>query len=169
MRYMFRIDQGLLDQIHEDLSRPHPFAAERVGFIACRIGVAPAAEVLVAQTYVPVEDADYLPSAAMGALMGPAAIRKALQHCYGTKCAMFHVHRHEHAGLPSFSPIDVRENAKFIPDFWKVAPTRPHGAIVLSWDRACAAVWPPQVRKPLTLESITAVGFPCRRLGAAHG
>jgi hypothetical protein len=169
MKFQFRITQELLNRIHQDLSRPHPVAQERVGFIVCRVGAASTTQIMIAESYVPVDDADYLASRTMGALMGPAAIRKALQHCYQTKSAMFHVHRHEHRGLPSFSPVDVRENAKFIPDFWKVAPARPHGAIVLSWDRACAAVWDPNTRAPVPLTSITAIGFPCRRLGAAYG
>jgi hypothetical protein len=169
MKFLFRIARELLDRIHEDLSRPHPVARERVGFIACRVGAASTTQVVIAESYATVDDADYLACSTMGALMGPAAIRKALQYCYRTKSAMFHVHRHEHRGLPSFSPVDVRENAKFIPDFWKVAPDRPHGAIVLSWDRARAAVWDPHTRVPVPLGSITAIGFPCRRLGAAHG
>lgn len=169
MNIQFRIAQELLDRIHEDLSRPHPVAQERVGFIACRVGAASTTQIMIAESYAPVDDADYLPSRTMGALMGPAAIRKALQHCYRTKSAMFHVHRHEHGGLPSFSPVDVRENAKFIPDFWKVAPVRPHGAIVLSWDRAHGTVWDPNTRAPVPLDPITAIGFPCRRMGVAYG
>ena len=102
-------------------------------------------------------------------MLNAAAFRESLQYSYRNRAAMFHVHRHEHRGLPSFSPVDVRENAKFIPDFWKVAPARPHGAIVLSWNRACASVWDPYTRAPVPLGSITAIGFPCRRLGAAYG
>jgi hypothetical protein len=169
MKFQFRIARDLLDSIHEDLSRPHPVARERVGFIGCRVGVGSTTQVVIAESYAPIDDADYLPSPTMGALMGPAAIRKALQHCYRTKSAIFHVHRHEHRGLPSFSLVDVRENAKFIPDFWKVAPARPHGAIVLSWDRARAALWDPHTGAPVPLDSITAIDFPCRRLGSTYG
>lgn len=35
MTITFKIPQGLFSEIHRDLSRPHGFAAERVGFIAC--------------------------------------------------------------------------------------------------------------------------------------
>lgn len=169
MTYTFRITHRLLAEIHADLSRPHPFAHERVGFIRCRIGAGDTHQVVLAESYGPIKDEDYLESDRMGALMGPAAIRKALQESYRSTAAMFHVHRHEHRGVPTFSPVDTRENAKFIPDFWKVAPMSPHGAIVLSWDRAHGMVWDLEARTPMPLRGITAVGFPLRRLGAHHG
>ena len=48
---------------------------------------------------------------------------------------------HEHSGRPSFSRTDLREQIKFVPDFFKVRPQLPHGAIVLSHDRAAGRVW----------------------------
>jgi len=65
-------------------------------------------------------------------MVGSAAISKALEIAYGSKASMFHVHLHEHLGTPRFSPTDTRESAKFVPDFFKVAPGMPHGAIVWS-------------------------------------
>lgn len=169
MTYSFRITERLLGEIHADLSRPHRFAFERVGFIHCRVGVMEATSNILAESYSPVAEDDYLECDHMGALMGPAAIRKALQASYRSQTALFHVHRHEHRGMPAFSAVDNRENAKFIPDFWKVAPSSPHGAIVLSQDRCYGMVWDAKTRTTFPLRRITAVGFPVRHLGADRG
>jgi hypothetical protein len=40
-----------------------------------------------------------------------------------------------------FSGIDLREQAKFAPDFFKVCPQMPHGAIVLNAKAATGRVW----------------------------
>lgn len=84
MKTAFRIDRTLLNRVHSDLDRKHAFAAERVGFIACRTARADGGMLLLAQEYLAVADEDYEydPDPAVGAMMGPAAIRKALQHAY---------------------------------------------------------------------------------------
>lgn len=168
MKYGFRITHELLSQIHADLSRPHRFAFERVGFIRCQVGIHGDRCVVLAESYQPIEDDDYLESDTMGALMGPAAIRKALQEAYRGGFSMFHVHRHDHHGVPEFSRVDVQENAKFVPDFWKVAPTRPHGAIVLSWNAATGAAWDPVLLTPIPLSDITSIGSTLVCLGGSH-
>ena len=48
---------------------------------------------------------------------------------------------HEHRGRPGYSSIDLSEQVKFVPDFFKVRPEMPHGAVVLSLDRAIGRVW----------------------------
>ena len=75
---------------------------------------------------------------------------------------MFHVHLHEHAGTPQFSSIDTRENAKFVPDSFKVAPGLPHGAIVWSNDRATGQCWLPATREPVAVSDVVEVGAPLR-------
>jgi hypothetical protein len=54
---------------------------------------------------------------------------------------MVHVHVHEHSGRPAFSFVDRREQRQFVPDFFKVRREIPHGAIVLSHDRAIGSLW----------------------------
>src|SRR5262245_17150916 len=57
--------------------------------------------------------------------------------------ALLHVHTHGGRGIPGFSGVDVRENAKFVPDFLEVAPQCVHGAIVLSDNAAYGHLaWP---------------------------
>ena len=127
--------------VRGDLSRPHPFAAERVGFISIRAASTPRYLVLLADGYHPVADGDYVDDPSVGAMMGHDAIRKALDLALLQPLGMFHVHLHEHVGHPSFSPVDLAGQADFVPDFFKVRPRLPHGAIVLSHDHAVARAW----------------------------
>lgn len=160
MKALFRIEQGLLKQIHSDLSRPHAFAHERVGFIACRVANIEDGFSILAERYVPVEDGDYEDGHGVGAMMGAAAIRKALQIAYNERVSMIHVHRHEHRGVPRFSAVDLTESAKFVPDFWKVRPELPHGMVVLSRDSMAGMAWNPADKKRVPMHEMTAVGRP---------
>lgn len=160
MKALFRIEQGLLKQIHGDLSRPHPFAHERVGFIACRVGSIAGGFSILAERYIPVDNDDYEDGHGVGAMMGSAAIRKALQVAYNDRVSMIHVHRHEHRGVPRFSPIDLAESDKFVPDFWKVRPELPHGMVVLSRDAMAGMAWNPASKMRMPMHELTAVGRP---------
>lgn len=161
MKASFRLTNELLAQIHDNLSKPHPFAAERVGFISCTAANGPdGGLILLAQMFHPVADDHYIDAPKVGAMMGSAAIRTALQYAYQNPVSMFHVHRHEHRGRPKFSPIDRRESARFVPDFWKVRPGRPHGALVLSLDSVTGLCWYPNKQEPLFIESFSVVGRP---------
>jgi hypothetical protein len=141
MKIEFRITRDLLQEIHNDLDRPHPVALERVGYISCACARLPNSSLLLlAQKYHPVADTNYLPGLA-GATINSAAIRQAMTIAFTAKNAIFHVHRHEHLGRPRFSHIDARENAKLVPDFFKVRPELPHGALVFSHDSAYGMCW----------------------------
>ncbi len=159
MNIVFRFHQQLLSVIHRDLTRPHRFAAERVGFIACAVSSFERDGILIlAETYHPVADDHYINNPKVGAMMDSSAIRTALEIAYGRDVAMFHVHRHEHHGKPRFSPVDRSENAKFIPDFFKVRPSLPHGAIVLSHDSAAGTCWLGKTLPPIEIQSFSVVG-----------
>jgi hypothetical protein len=163
MRVAFKITGTLLGDVYHDLRRPHPFAAERVGFLSCRIGaLKPDGLVVLAHEYHTVADADYLPDDAVGAMMGPGAIRKSLQIALSREVCMFHLHIHEHCGRPRFSGVDLRETAKFVPDFWHVRPHMVHGAIVLSIDSIVGLCWHPQASAPLPISDFSVVGAPMR-------
>lgn len=137
----FKITSVLLASIRRDLSRPHPFAYERVGFLSAGLTAAGNNLLILARKYRPLIDSEYLEDSSVGAMMGPEAIRKALQWAMTSGEAMFHVHAHGGFGLPNFSAIDSAENAKFVPDFFKVAPQSVHGAIVLSCNAARGQLW----------------------------
>jgi hypothetical protein len=163
MRVLFRAPTHLLRSIRDDLRRPHMFAAERVGFLACRPAKISSSGILVlAQRYFPVADDDYLVDQSVGAMMGPAAIRKALQISLTNETSMFHIHMHEHRGKPRFSGIDTREARSFIPDFFNVTPSLPHGAIVLSHDAMSGLCWLTKAHEPLPFAEMWGVGSPLR-------
>lgn len=141
MKAIFRATSPFLFDVRRDLARPHRFAAERVGFISIRAANAGSNIILLAEGYHPVADDDYIDDSTVGAMMGQEAIRKALNVALFKPVGMFHVHVHEHMGRPSFSRTDLREQLKFVPDFFKVRRSMPHGAIVLSHDRTIGRVW----------------------------
>ena len=161
MKVQLTITRKLLQRVHADLARPHSFAAERVGFLICKVAAIKPNDILVLpHDYKPVDDEDYLDDPSVGAMMGPAAIRKALQLGYRDPVAIFHVHVHGHYGRTWFSDLDLRETKNFVPDFWHVRPEFPHGALVLSRDSLSGLCWMPGRRKPIRISSFTVVGFP---------
>jgi len=159
MNIIFRCTRRFLEEVRHDLARPHRFAAERVGFISVRPAATARSLVLIAEAYHPVADQDYLDDPSVGAMMGPEAIRKALDIALLQNVGVFHVHMHEHSGRSGFSGTDLREQTKFVPDFFTICPTMPHGAIVLSRDLAAGRVWlsPSQL---LPINELNVVGSP---------
>ena len=161
MRVVFKLVDQLLERVRLDLARPHEFAAERVGFFICRVaGLVPEGVIVLAHDYRPVEDEDYIDDPTVGAMMGPTAIRKALEFALNNKTGMFHVHMHEHTGRPRFSRTDTRESAKFVPDFWNVSPEMPHGALVASTDSLYGFCWYPGMSAPIEIGEFVVVGSP---------
>jgi hypothetical protein len=160
MNIHFKITSALLTAVRIDLRRPHPFAHERVGFIASGMSSTGNDLLILARVYRPVLDEDYLNDPSVGAMMGPDAIRKSLEWAMQTRAALFHVHTHGGRGMPQFSGIDLRENAKFVPDFLKVAPQYGHGAIVLSDTAARGQVWLSREQKYTFIDRFTEVGSP---------
>ena len=92
MNSAFRIERRLLRGIHDDLSRRHAHAHERVGFIACCTTNVVNGIVLLAQEYLPVADEDYVINPHVGATMSAAAIRKALEYAYNHKVTCLDAH-----------------------------------------------------------------------------
>ena len=154
----------LLEEMHRDLSRPHPFAAERVGFLTCGIGSAADEEViLLGHRWHGVADDDYVPNPSVGAEIGGSAFRKILQFAYQNPVAVLHVHRHHHHGKPAFSPLDMRSSKQFVPSFFNVRRDVPHGVLVLSLDHATGLVWYSRDTAPREIGSIHVVGIPIRK------
>jgi molybdopterin-synthase adenylyltransferase len=165
MNIRFRITADLLATIRADLHRPHPFAAERVGFISAGIASSRDGIVLLAQGYRAVAEDDYVPDDTVPVMIGPSAIRKAMQWALTDKVGIFHVHIHGGNGIPLFSGIDLRESAKFVPSFLNVAAERAHGAIVLSATAARGQVWLSREGRPVYISEFVEVGAPSRKWG----
>lgn len=160
----------MLGRIREDLSRPHSFAYERVGFIVCKAGrLLDDGWVLLAAEYLPVHDEDYVEDDSVGAMIGSAAIRKMMQIAYDEPYAVVHVHMHEHNGQPRPGRTDVREMAELIPNFWHVRPNLPHAALILSLDSMTGTVWEPKSQKNAQMTTARVVGFPTQLIQSNHG
>ena len=141
LRLTFRATGALLSEVRQDLMRAHEFAHERVGFITARAAQGAEGLVLLAESYYPVADEDYVRDPSVGAMIGQEALRKALDLALLKGVGVFHVHMHELSHHLWFSHIDLREQVKFIPDFFTVCPQMPHGAIVLNERTAAGRVW----------------------------
>lgn len=162
MKIRFKVTSALLTTIRIDLRRPHPFAHERVGFIAAGLAAAHDELLILAREYRPVRDDEYLPDPSVGAMMSAAAIRRARQWAMDDRVAIFHVHTHGGQGIPGFSGIDIRENGKFVPNFVSVAPHSVHGAIVLSDKSAFGQVWIDRTSPQPFIAKFSEVGMPLR-------
>jgi hypothetical protein len=144
-----------------DLSRPHPFAAERVGFFSMATGRLGADDwLLLVNGYASVPDEHYLDDPWAGARIGPAAIRASLQRILDHGCGQLHVHLHDHKGLPGPSGMDAREMPALIRSMSVAGPACAHGALILSLDGAWAEICAPGRLETAQANQITVVGFP---------
>jgi hypothetical protein len=160
MSTTFKIGRDLLAAARADLARPHAFAAERMGFVSCRASGSRSTLVILAEDYHPIADDHYVRDWTVGARMNGDAIRAALQIALSGRRSIFHVHMHEHRGTPGFSPVDVREHRRFVPDFFNVVPSMPHGALVLSLDGGTGVVCVDTRATFLSLDEFVVVGSP---------
>jgi hypothetical protein len=167
MNIRFKITATLLDAIRRDLARRHPFAHERVGFISAGLAAAHDTLLILARDYQPVLDHEYLPDPSVGAMVGADAFRRARQRAMDERVAIFHVHSHGGLGLPGFSPVDNRENAKFIPNFLSISRHCVHGALVLSDNAASGQVWVKRGGPAPRIAHFCAVGMPLHNWRAA--
>jgi hypothetical protein len=142
MNILFRATEPFMTRVRRDLIRPHRFAHERVGFITARAAAGRDHLVLIAEGYHPVADEEYVRDPMVGARIGQEALRKALNLALLNPVSVFHIHMHL---LPErllwFSRIDLSEQLNFVPDFFKVRPNMPHGALVLSPNSEAGRVW----------------------------
>lgn len=141
MNIVFRAQTGFMERVRADLSRRHAFAAERVGFMTLRAAASGSTLLLLPQDYHPVADGDYVRDSSVGAMLGQEALRKALEIALLNKVGMAHVHMHDFRGRLWFSRTDLREQLKFMPDFFKVRRTMPHAAVVLGPSAAAGRAW----------------------------
>jgi hypothetical protein len=163
MRVKIRMTRALYHSVLADLSRPHPFAKERVGFLFARLGTAANDLHLVFPVdYAPVPDEQYIKVAnlGIGAEISSASIRAAMQRTMDTSEGVLHVHMHEHCGRPRLSRIDSRELPLLATSFQHACPEAAHGGLLLSKDEAMALIWLPGQTDPIPAECISIVGYP---------
>jgi hypothetical protein len=164
MKIALRIRADILDAARTDLRRPHPFAAERVGFLIARPARSAKGLILLVSRYDSVPDDGYTLDLSVGAMMNETTILGAMQKAYTEKVSILHVHSHGFFGRPSFSRTDLRESARFVQSFVNVRPEYPHGAMVLSDDSATGRCWLPGGKKPSSIDTFAIVGKNLRKI-----
>lgn len=156
---------GLLyGRMVRDLTRPHPFAAERVGFVLGRMGsLADEGRLLLLTRYHVIPDDQYVDDPAVGARIGAEALTwamRAVYHGRPTREGIFHVHLHDHAGETGMSPVDSCEIPRLMPGFRSVGRDAAHGIVILSRDHASAWVWLPGAKGPACADTVSVIGAP---------
>lgn len=153
----------LYAEIVRDLTRPHPFAAERVGFVFGRMGSL--GQVILLNRYHSIPDDQYMDDPTVGARIGSEALTWAMQAVYQgrpVREGIFHIHLHRHKGETGMSRVDSREIPKLLPGFRSVGRDAAHGIIILSLDHGSGWIWHPSNQELFQADSINIIGVPIR-------
>jgi len=165
---VLRIPRDIYVAMRKDLDRPHPFAAERVGFAYVRHSIVAGRCVVLFLQYIPVEDQNYIHASDVGAKINSTSIRGAMQECLTRSVGCFHVHHHPHEGPTWLSSTDRAGIPPMIESFSQLKSDQVHGILVLTDDDATAFAWTPAGLKCQVVEKITVVGIPVSLMGGAH-
>jgi hypothetical protein len=163
MKTEIKLTGELYAEIIHDLTRPHPFAAERVGFAFGRMGSL--GQLVLLSRYQSIPDDQYVDDPTVGARIGSEALTWAMQAVYQsrpTREGIFQTHLHGHKGETRMSMVDSHEIPKLLPGFQSVGRDAAHGIIILSLDHGSGWVWHPGNREPYHVDSINIIGVPIR-------
>lgn len=167
MRTSFRITTRLLNEIRNDLSRPHPFASERVGFLSVAQGsTEDETHLILGVQYHPIPDNNYINDPGVGARIDSSAILEALQRIKDTNLGCFHVHAHPWSGVPRLSKVDRREIPPLVKSMAVVGTeSTTHGVLVMSPDNGYAEVWNSRSSSLAAVDQIKIIGRPLQTYG----
>jgi hypothetical protein len=163
MKVIFRITKEILSQINSDLTRPHPFALERVGFIFVRLGTIIDGHLLLASGYQSVRDEHYARAKKgdyTGAIINRYAITEAMQRALSTGEGVFHVHIHDFGiNSAAFSKVDMKSLNELMPSFYSVSNNALHGALLLTPEKIIGKYWTKD-KNQYNISNISVVGYP---------
>ncbi len=158
---VIRIPAELYKKMIEDLNRPHPFAAERVGFLAASFLQSDSNSTIITITgYHTVPDEDYIDDKEVGASINTNAIRREMQEVIRTGHGCLHVHLHNHAGKPYPSITDKKSLPDVSRSFLNANPAVPCGYLILSEDNFYCALYDFEKTQPAFADQFTIVGYP---------
>lgn len=159
-----KLTGALHAEILTDLARPHPFAAERIGFVSGRTGtLAENGRLILLNGFHSIPDHEYVDDPHVGARIGSEAITWAMQATYHGRPkreGIFHIHLHGHHGQTGMSGVDRREIPPMIPGFQSVGREAAHGIIILSLNHGSAWVWLPGQQESIQAASMAVIGSP---------
>jgi hypothetical protein len=166
MNVIAKIPGPLYGEMFDDLQRRHPFAAERVGFAAGRLGtLTDGGRLLLLTHYHSIPDEHYINDQSVGARIGSEAITNAMQRAYfgrQVREGVFHVHLHGHHGETGMSFTDKTEIPRMIEGFRSVGRQAPHGIIILSLDHGLVWSWLPGNDDAVEHASVAVIGAPVK-------
>jgi hypothetical protein len=163
MTITLKVPGALFAEILRDLERPHPFAAERVGFVTGRTGTLADGRLILLTGYYSIPDHEYVDDPSVGARIGSTAITWAMQAAYygrPRREGVFHIHLHGHHGRTGMSGTDRREIPPMIPGFRSVGRDAAHGIIILSLNHGSAWVWLPGEQESALAMAMAIIGSP---------
>jgi hypothetical protein len=164
MKTHIKMTGALHNAMMSDLKRPHPFAAERVGFVFGKIGSqVDGGRLILLTRYHSIPDEQYVDDDSVGARIGSDALTWAMQAVYHSRPnreGIFHIHLHAHNGETGMSRTDKRETPKLIPGFQSVGRDAAHGIIILSLDHGTGWVWTRNSEEPTHAARISVIGAP---------
>ncbi len=156
-----RISKSLCDQIRKDLSRPHKFAFERVGFvIGYSTSISENEDLICISEYIKIDDDNYIKDNTVGARINSDAIRKGMQIAMNKKCSVFHVHVHLGKETPEFSLTDLEELPKIAEAMVNANSRNVHGVLILNSNGANAILKIKESKGNVCLKKVTIVGYP---------
>jgi len=138
MRIEIKLTGTLYNGIMRDLARPHPFAAERAGFVCCRMGSLCGSKDLLSSS------ADIIQFRTVNMWKIPQSARGSTATLLLGQCklfirvgqnvkAFFTFHVHGHRGEPGMSFVDSRDLPKLISGFQSVGHEAVHGIIIFEF------------------------------------
>jgi hypothetical protein len=156
---------GLLyEELKNDLARPHPFAAEHVGFVFGKLGsLSGEAKTVILTHYHSIPDDQYEEDETVGARIGGKAMSTAMQAVFrgrSTKEGIFHIHIHDHLGQTGMSWVDAEGLPPMMPGFQNMGRQAAHGIIILSRDHGIGWVWLPGYEKAIRAKTLSILGSP---------
>ena len=160
MQAKVKIPRSLFETALADLHRPHPFAAERVGFFSTKLTRAKTLTLIHCIAYHPVSDEHYVRDHSVGARIGSDAITEAMARSAVDSVGQFHVHAHGGRGKPIPSITDNRESPSLARSLWNVDRTHGCGWGILSNDSGWASVLLSTEKNSDNEADVVIIGYP---------
>lgn len=132
-----RIPAGLVESLFEELRRPGP--RERVVFALASRAFTPSRDVVIFRELIVPPESAFLPSVGHGARWTGAYMFELLNRALERNLGLFIVHAHGWMDPVQLSADDQRSAKRLLPTFQLVAPSSPHGSIVLGGS-SCAGM-----------------------------
>ncbi len=154
----------LYKALKADLARPHPFAAERVGFVFGKLGALSGdSKTVILTRYHSIPDDQYEEDDTVGARIGSEAMKTAMQAVFQGRTSgegIFHIHIHDHPGPTGMSRVDTHGLPPMLPGFQAMGRSAAHGIIILSRDHGSGWVRLPGDEEAIRAATIAVIGSP---------